>query len=122
MLEDFFGSISLIKVLDFLLENRFWEYTKKDIAENSGISRVQFYRISPVLEKYEITKESRRIGATSLYTTNLESPIVKKLSSLSLEIASFINGTVIEEEMSKMNRDRDTPSNARALPEFNQGK
>lgn len=97
MLDELFGDNSLIKVLDFLLENRFWEYTKKDIAENADISRVQFYRLWETLEKYHIMIESRRIGATSLYVTNIRSPIVKKLSSLSLEIADFSRRLVDQE-------------------------
>ena len=103
MLEDLFGGNSLIKVLDFLLENRFWEYTKKDIAEKAGISRIQFYRLWPTLQKYEIVRESRKLGATSLYITNLGSPIIGKLESLSLEIARFINEKIVREEL----RDKD---------------
>jgi hypothetical protein len=97
MLEELFGDNSLIKVLDFLLENRFWEYTKKDIAENAEISRVQFYRLWETLEKYQIIIVSRRIGATSLYITNVRSPIVKKLGSLALEIADF-SGRLSDQE------------------------
>ena len=112
MLQDLFGSASLTKVLDFLLENRFWEYTKKDISENSGISRVQFYRLWPILEKYEIIKESRKIGATSLYVTNFESPITRKLESMSLEIAKFINRKIVKEELNRINETEGVDSNA----------
>lgn len=111
MLEDLFGDTALAKVLDFLLENRFWEYTKKDIAENSGISRVQYYRLWPVLEKLEIVKESRRIGATSLYVTNPNSSVVRKLESVSLEIAKLLSKKIVKEELDDINEVRETVSN-----------
>jgi Fe2+ or Zn2+ uptake regulation protein len=87
MLKNLFGNNTLIRVLDFLLENRFWDYTKTDIARHSGISRTQLYRTwSNVLEK-GLVKETRKIGATVLYQTNMESPIMKHLEKLSLTIA-----------------------------------
>ena len=49
---------------------------------------MQLYRVWPILEKLEIVKPSRKIGATVLFKANIESPIFKKLSELSLEIAS----------------------------------
>ncbi|GAH29212.1 unnamed protein product, partial [marine sediment metagenome] len=87
-LEDLFGSSSLTRTLDFLLENRFWDYTKTDIANHIGISRQSLYNKWSILEKYEIVISSRKIGSATLYKTNLDSPIVKALSELSLKIAA----------------------------------
>ncbi len=86
-LEELFGSGSLTKILDFFLENRFWDYTKTDIAKHIGISRQSAYNKWSILEKYEIVLSSRKIGNTTLYKTNPDSPIVKALSELSLKIA-----------------------------------
>jgi len=88
-LEDLFGNSVLIKIVDFFLENRFWDYTKTDVANNIGVSRQSVYREWPTLEKFKIINDSRKIGATTLYRTNIDSPIVKKLSSLSLGIATI---------------------------------
>lgn len=110
MLQDLFGSNSMSKVLDFLLENRYWEYTKKGIAENAGVSRVHIYRLWPILEKYEIIKESRQIGATSLFTTNLKSPTMRLLESVSLEIAKSLNKAIVKEEIMATNDERDLTS------------
>lgn len=87
-LEEFFGNSVLVKVVDFFLENRFWDYTKSDIAKHTDKSRQSIYNVWPALEKYNIVTESRRIGGTTLYKTNLDSPIVKAFSKLSLSIAS----------------------------------
>jgi hypothetical protein len=95
MLEDLFGNNALVKVLDFLLENRFWDYTKTDIAKHSGVSRTQLHRIWKVILENGVVKESRRIGGTTLYRTNLDSPVVKSLSRLSLAIADEKNKRVL---------------------------
>ena len=86
-LEEFFGNRVLIKVLDFFLENRFWDYTKSDVAKHIDKSRQSMYNVWPILENYNIINESRKIGGTTLYRTNIDSPIVKNFSELSLSIA-----------------------------------
>ena len=98
MLKILLGENALTKILDFFLENRFWDYTKTDIAREAGVSRVQLYRVWSILEKLEIVKPSRKIGATVLYKANTESPIFKKLSELALEIASKAHEEIIKEE------------------------
>ena len=101
MLEDLFGNSGLVKVLDFLLENRFWDYTKTDIAKHSGLSRTQLYRIWENIARAHLVKASRKIGATTLYQTNLESPIMKKLEKLSLAIADEKDKRVLETEKTR---------------------
>ena len=101
MLEELFGNATIVKVLDFLLENRFWDYTKKDIAVHADISRVQLYRVWNNLEKLSLVKPSRKIGATTLYVANTESPVMKRLSELSVEIADQINKPILEEELTE---------------------
>jgi len=87
-LEELLGNSVLIKVLDFFLENRFWDYTKTDVANHVGMSRQSMYTNWSTLEKYGIVLPSRKIGGTTLYKTNPESPIVKSLSKLALSIAT----------------------------------
>lgn len=98
MLEDLFGNNALIKVLDFFLENRFWDYTKKDVANESGISRTQLYRFWNVLEEFELVKETRKIGGTTLYKVNLDSPIIRLLEQLSQNVADEINERILIKE------------------------
>ena len=95
-LEHLFGNSAFVKVLDFLLENRFWDYTKKDIAEHSEISRTELYRLWNTLAKLHLVKESRKIGATTLYQTNMGSPVMGKLSELSMEVATELNKEELE--------------------------
>ena len=81
-----------------MLENRFWDYTKTDIADKSGVSRMQLYRFWDTIEKLELVKVSRKFGATILFQTNLESPIIRKLSALSIELADQRNKELIKVE------------------------
>ena len=98
VLEDLLGNNAFTKVLDFFLENRFWDYTKKDVANESGISRTQLYRFWNVLEKFELVKETRKIGGTTLYKVNLDSPIIRLLEQLSQSVADEINERILIEE------------------------
>ena len=99
MLEDLFGNSALVKALDFFLENRFWDYTKKDVAQNSGISRTQLYKFWNSLESHGIVKGTRKIGGTTLYKVNMDSRTVKLLEALSREVADRINEKIIAEEV-----------------------
>ena len=83
----FLGSTPSTRVIDFLIENSIFDYTKSDIAENAGITRASLYKIWPVLEKYELLKESRKIGNTTLYKLNKTNPVVQKLIELDLKIS-----------------------------------
>ena len=98
MLEDLFGNSTFVKVMDFLLENRFWDYTKTEIARNSDVSRTQLYRVWDTFLESNLVRESRKIAATTLYRTNLDSPIVKSLEKLSLTIADEKNRKILEVE------------------------
>lgn len=98
MLEDLFGNSGLVKVLDFLLENRFWDYTKTDIATHSGLSRTQLYRIWDNILENKLVGVSRKIGATTLYQANLQSPIMKQLESLSLVVADEKTQKILRSE------------------------
>ena len=98
MLEDLLGNSALVKVLDFFLENRFWDYTKTDVAQESGISRAQLYKFWNLLEEYNLVKGTRRIGGTTLYKVNMDSPIMRHLEAISTEVADQINEKTIMEE------------------------
>jgi len=87
LLVEFLGDTPLIRVIDFLIENSIFDYTKTDIADNSGISRASLYNVWPMLEKFEIVKASRKIGNTTLYKLNKENPVVQKLIELDLKIS-----------------------------------
>jgi hypothetical protein len=76
------GDMPLFRIIDFLVDNKGFDYSKKDIAEGAGIARASLFNYWPELEKREIVKITRRFGKTRLYTLNSHSPITKKILEL----------------------------------------
>lgn len=76
------GDMPLFKIIDFLVENKGMDFTKKDIIEGAEISKASLFNYWKELEKYKIVKVTRIFGKTKLYTLNTESQIVKKILEL----------------------------------------
>ena len=99
LLIEFLGDAPFIRVVDFLIGNSIFDYTKTDIADNAEISRASLYKIWPLLEKYQLIKESRKIGNTTLYKLNKENPLVQELISLDLKLSMEFVDKVEEKEI-----------------------
>jgi AraC-like DNA-binding protein len=86
-----FGDAPKLRIIDFFMDNPFFDFTKKEVIEALGMSKKTFYKYFPDIEKYGIVSVSRRIGRVKLYKINLENPLVKMLREyeiqLSLQIA-----------------------------------
>jgi len=76
------GEMPLFKIVDFLIENKGLEMTKKDIIEGANISRAALFKYWPELEKNNLVSITRKFGKTKLYTLNTQSAIVKKILDL----------------------------------------
>ncbi len=72
------------KVLEFLVENRAFDYSKEEIAEGSEISRPTLYRIWPLLEKNGIIAKTRKYGNAQLFKIDESNELVKVLVKLEL--------------------------------------
>lgn len=95
------GEMPLFKILDFFVDNKGMDFTKKDIAEGAEISKASLFNYWPELEKYVIIKTTRKFGKTKLYTLNTESPVTKKI----LELES----TLIRQAMLKAAKKEELP-------------
>ena len=82
------GAFPAVKVIDFLLENYLFDYTKAEIARETGISRVTLDIFWKEFVARRMVVEKRRIGNGIMYKLNLQSPIVKKLRELDFVISS----------------------------------
>ncbi len=92
LLLQFLGENPVFRIIDFLIENKGIDVTKKDIIEGAGISRASLFKCWSQLESQEIVLVKRKFGKTKLYTLNSSSPLVKKL----LELESVLIGKAIE--------------------------
>lgn len=77
-----FGDYPAIRVIDFLLTFREFDYPLTEIAENSGVAWSTIHAFFPEFVQLGIVKETRQIGRAKLYKLNIVSPIVKELISL----------------------------------------
>lgn len=77
----YLGDSPQLRIIDFFLDNQ-GDYSKKEIIENVGISKTTFYKIWPILEKFEIFVPTRKFGNVQLYSINKKSTIVKQFVSL----------------------------------------
>ena len=82
-----FGNYPMIRVIDFLLENRIFDYPKAEIARQAGVSRTTLDVLWKKLVKEGIVKKSRTIGRATLYRFNSHSEISKKLIELDFAIS-----------------------------------
>ncbi len=76
------GDMPLFKIVDFLVDNKGMDFTKKDIEIGAGISKASLFNYWQELEKYQIVKVTRTFGKTKLFTLNTESIITKKILEL----------------------------------------
>ncbi len=82
MLLEVIGNTIENRIIDFLIEGIGLDYTKKDIADNCGISRPTLYKIFPKLIKEGVIKPTRVIGRVQLYSLNTGNEKVKALVKL----------------------------------------
>ncbi len=87
VLLEYFGEHPIVKITDFLIENKLFDYSKKQIMEEVGMSKATLFKYFEKLEDGGIVKVSRKFGKTKLYKINLESSIVKKIIDLGLTLA-----------------------------------
>jgi len=85
------GSTPRLRILDYLLDFKINDFTKKEIIEALGMSKLTFYKHFKDLEVLGLVTATRKIGRATLYKINLSNPMVKLLieyeTKLSLQLA-----------------------------------
>ncbi|MBI4053111.1 MAG: hypothetical protein HY394_03690 [Candidatus Diapherotrites archaeon] len=79
---DFFGDYPMIRVLDFLIENDIFDYGKKEICRNAGVSWNTMETFWGQLEEKGAVKYTRQVGKAKMYKLNIANPVVKQLIEL----------------------------------------
>jgi Fe2+ or Zn2+ uptake regulation protein len=85
---------SVGKVMEFLIENMAFDYSKEEIAEGAEISRPTLYRIWTFLEKNGLIKATRKYQNTQLYKIDENNEQVKTV--IKLEVA------MVREQLKRM--------------------
>ncbi len=77
-----FGRKTVIKVADVLMDHPSADYSKKDLAEVTGISEATIHRHWDALERAGVVRRTRSYGNTDLYALDQDSEVVKALYQL----------------------------------------
>ena len=91
----FFGNAPIVKVLDFLIENRIFDYSKTEIARESGVGWSTLHGIWGEIKKNKIVVKTRAIGRAEMYRLNTESSIVKKFIELDRTFSRTYSDSII---------------------------
>ncbi len=101
MLTDLFGDYPQVRVLDFLVESRSFDYSITDIARMSNVARPTLYELIEGLLKLGIIKETRKTGNARMFALNKENAIVKSLTKFDLELSKRLVREELEEQESQ---------------------
>lgn len=82
----YFGNTPLVRILDFLIEGKDFDYSMTEIAKNANVGWTSFSRVWKDMEKMNVVKKTRNIGKARLYKLNLEDATVQKLVRMHWEI------------------------------------
>jgi DNA-binding MarR family transcriptional regulator len=86
-IEELFHSYTTIKVIEFLLAHKDYDYSKKDISKNSYVSFRHVLKAIKILEEAQLIKKTRNIGRAHMYKYNTDNETAKKLYTLWLNLA-----------------------------------
>ena len=77
-----FGDTPQLRVMDFLIDNHFFDFPITEIARGSNVSYNSLKVFFPNLIKSEVLCKTRRIGKSDYYKLNISNPFVKNLIKL----------------------------------------
>ena len=91
------GDSPVMRLLQYLIEGRHFDYTLTDLARNSGVSWATLYAVFPNLLKYNLIKKVREVGRAKLYKINEENEIARQFIKL-YDYISGLNLNKLEKE------------------------
>ncbi len=83
---EYFGDTPMVRILNFLMLGKDFDYSMTDIANGSHVGWTSFTRAWKELEKRKVVLYTRNIGRAKLFKLNTEDPTVQKLIKLHWEI------------------------------------
>jgi hypothetical protein len=101
----------LLKILDFLMDNEAFDYSRAEIEEGAGLSKTTLLKVWPKLEDLELVKSTRTVSKAKMYKLNKQNPIVNKLMDLDDAISDYYARKYCDssssDEVSEMDNKRD---------------
>ena len=100
-LERLYNGVAPAKILDFLTLFHDYDYSKMDVAKNSGVSFRHALREIAKLEGLGLIKQTRTVGHAQMYRLNTENPAAILLRRFALEIAGQEAQRIADQEIAK---------------------
>lgn len=91
---EYLGDSPLVRVLNFLILGKDFDYSLTEIANGAGVGWTSFVRALKILQGKNAVVHTRNIGKAKLFKLNTYDPTIKKIVKLHWEI--------IKEETNKM--------------------
>lgn len=82
-----FGDTPLVRVTEFFLTYRDFDYSKSQVATETGVSRVTIENVWKQLIKNGIIVRTRKVGNGELYKLNAANPTVNVLMKTAIELS-----------------------------------
>jgi hypothetical protein len=95
---EYFGNTPFIRVLDFLIVGKDFDYSMTEIADGAQAGWTAFSKVWKVFVEKGIVEHTRDIGKARLYKINARNPLVQKLIKLHWEIIKFETGRLFKEK------------------------
>ena len=92
-----FGTSPLIRILDFFLTYREFDYPLTEIAENTNVGWNTLNMLFPRMLEKGLIIETRKVGRARLYKLNQKNPVVQKL----IEIDNILTSKSVDEELKR---------------------
>ncbi len=86
---EFFGDYPYIRVLDFLLENDIFDYSKKDISRHANVSWNTLETVWGQLERMNVIVHTRKVGKAEMYKINEKNILVQQLMELNTKLLRY---------------------------------
>lgn len=79
---NYFGDTPQLRVMDFLIENHFFDYPVTEIAREANVSYNSIKVFFPYFIESGIVCKTRKVGKSDYFKLNLENQFVKNLIKL----------------------------------------
>ncbi len=77
-----FGNYPLVRIIDFLIYSRDFDYPITEIAKNANVNFQTLKKLWPKIVKDKLVFKTRNLGGAELFRINTSNPVVTKLIEL----------------------------------------
>ncbi|MEM2935896.1 MAG: hypothetical protein QW231_01820 [Candidatus Bathyarchaeia archaeon] len=95
------GNSPTLRIVDFFLDNRLFDYSKNEIIHNLNMGRATFFKYWKELEELGVVKVTRKVGKSKLYRLNEENEVIQKLIMLDSVLCKQAMKRAVEEATEK---------------------